>query len=212
MTRLSEQLRTRCQSTWDRAVDHRLFREIATDQVDDAVFRRYLTIEYGFIDTAAAVMGFAVAKAPDLAVRRHLSAGLHGLTSEQVAFFEQALGKGAEPIRPHRAAGLHEHFLGVARDGSYVDIIACMLAAEWLYATWCQAAHATPSSRRTIAAWVALHAAAPFVDQVTWMRDQLDAFGYNVARESDIKRLAAIFEKAIAQEILFHDAAYELAA
>ena len=204
-TTTSEQIRARAGSTWDAAVTHRLFRDIAADTVSDGVFRRYLRIEFGFIDTAAAVMGYAVAKAPTLAVRAHLSAGLFALTTDQVDYFASALG-GTDPIQPPLAAGLHDHFHTVARDGTYHEIIACMLAAEWLYATWCATAHATPSSRQNIADWVALHADAPFVGQVDWMRHQIDTADI---RSPEIDRLADVFTTALAQEILFHDAAYD---
>lgn len=205
---VSDQIRARAQSTWKTAVNHRLFTEITTDDVSDAVFRRYLKIEFGFIDTAATVMGYAVAKAPDLEVRRHLSAGLYGLTTDQCAFFADALGADADPIRPRKAAGLHDHFLTVARTGTYFEITACMLAAEWLYATWCRTAHANPSHRPTIAAWVALHADTPFINQVAWMRAQLDAATARLT-EPKVDRLAEVFETALIQEILFHDTAYE---
>ena len=40
-------------TTWDAALDHRFFREVAADTLADEVFARYLRIEYGFVDTAA---------------------------------------------------------------------------------------------------------------------------------------------------------------
>ena len=202
---LSEDIRARARTTWDRAVGHRLFREIAADEVGDAAFQRYLQIEFGFIDTAAAVMGYAIARAPDLAVRQHLSAGLHALTTDQVAFFKGALGPEARAIRPKLATGLHDHFMTVARDRPYVEIVTCMLAAEWLYATWCGAADRTPSARPAIADWVALHAAEPFIRQVEWMRTQLEAHDGT----ADRTRLTEIFTAVLEAEIRFHDAAYD---
>ena len=46
--------------TWNAILGHRFFREVATDAIDDRVFVRYLRIEYGFVDTAARVLGYAV--------------------------------------------------------------------------------------------------------------------------------------------------------
>ena len=81
-----------------------------------------------------------------------------------------------------------------------------MLAAEWMYETWCRRAIATPSSRPHIADWVALHAGGPVAAQVAWMRAQLDS----VAEQGrNVDRLFQVFHEALEQEIRFHDAAYE---
>ncbi len=60
----SERMRARADGTWNAVLGHRFFREVATDAIDDRVFARYLRIEYGFVDTAAMALGYAVAKAP----------------------------------------------------------------------------------------------------------------------------------------------------
>jgi thiaminase len=60
----SERMRDQARETWNAILGHRFFREVATDAIDDRVFARYLRIEYGFVDTAARVLGYAVAKAP----------------------------------------------------------------------------------------------------------------------------------------------------
>jgi thiaminase len=72
---LSEKMRSRAESTWNACLAHRFFREVATDAIDDRVFARYLKIEYGFVDTAAIALGYAVAKAPSFKERRRLASG-----------------------------------------------------------------------------------------------------------------------------------------
>ena len=57
-------MRARADRTWRAVLRHRFFREVATDAIADRVFARYLRIEYGFVDTAARALGYAVAKAP----------------------------------------------------------------------------------------------------------------------------------------------------
>ena len=81
---------TRRRRTWNAILGHRFFREVATDAIDDRVFARYLRIEYGFVDTAARVLGYAVAKAPSFQERRRLGLGLHGLVTDQEQFFINA--------------------------------------------------------------------------------------------------------------------------
>ena len=57
----SERMRIEARGTWSAILGHRFFREIATDAINDRVFARYLRIEYGFVDTAARALGYAVA-------------------------------------------------------------------------------------------------------------------------------------------------------
>ena len=208
----SERMRAQARPTWEAILDHRFFREIAADTVEESVFARYLGVEYAFVDTAAAALGYAVAKAPSFAERRHLALGLHGLVTEQEQFFVRAFAAMGVKPRPQGerdplSAPLHDLFLTVARDEGYEEILACTLAAEWMYLTWCSAAAKAPSARRPISDWVALHAGGPFAESVAWLRGEIDRKGPRLppARQS---RLLALFEQALAAEIPFHDAAY----
>jgi thiaminase len=63
-------MRLKAHGTWNAILDHRFFREVATDAIDEPVFARYLRIEYGFVDTAARTLGCAVAEAPSFQERR----------------------------------------------------------------------------------------------------------------------------------------------
>lgn len=210
---MSERMKSQARATWDAIVGHRFFGEIAEDTVDDRVFARYLGIEYAFVDTAAVALGYAVAKAPSFRERRRLALGLHGLVTDQEQFFATAFERLGEAIpaagetRIGSAAALHDLFLRVAREEGYEEILACSLAAEWMYFTWYSKAAKTPSSRVTIREWVALHAGGPFAGQVEWTRSEIDLLGPKLepVRQS---RLCTIFEQVLAAEIPFHDAAY----
>ncbi len=196
------------EDTWDRAIGHRLFREIATDTVTDAVYERYLRIECEFVDRAAIVLGLAVAKAPSFAERTRLAHGLYGLVTEQQDYFRdafRALGSDCQPTR-EGAEALHEVFSRTAEQGSFLDIMVCMLAAEWMYFTWCTAADATPSARASIQDWVAMHAGGGFTRHVEWLRSWIDA--HAPASAGRREELAALFRSTLAAEIVFHDAAY----
>jgi thiaminase (transcriptional activator TenA) len=214
-TAFSDHMRSQARPTWDAIVGHRFFREIAADVVEDRVFVRYLRIEYGFVDCAAAALGYAVAKAPTFRERRHLALGLHGLVTDQEMFFVAAFERMGAPhelrsgLPPHGLSEpLHDLFLDTAKTEGYEEILACVLAAEWMYLTWCSKANLSPSSRAYIRDWVALHAGGAFADQVVWVRDEIDVRGprLSAARQA---RLCALFEHSLRAEILFHDAAYE---
>jgi thiaminase/transcriptional activator TenA len=213
-----ETMRAAVRPAWDAIVGHRFFREIASDALPNEVFARYLRIEYGFVDTAAAVLGFAVAKAPSFAERRRLALNLHGLVTDQHEFFVAAFARiGASSVNPigqprsGGAAALHRHFLDVARDGSYEEILACLLGAEWMYLTWCRQASATPSARPAIRDWVDLHAGGDFAAGVHWLLTELDARGPALSATRQT-RLREVFEGALTAEVAFHTAAYDQAA
>lgn len=210
----SERMRADARRTWDTALGHRFFRQVATDAIDDRVFARYLRIEYGFVDTAARVLGYAVAKAPSFQERRRLGVGLYGLVTDQERFFIDAFermgaraGERTALPPPGSALPLHTLFLNVAETENYEEILACTLAAEWMYLTWCSTANQSPSSREYIRDWVALHAGGAFADHVAWVRSELDDRGPTLAAPRQA-RLVALFEQALAAEIAFHDAAY----
>jgi thiaminase len=93
----SERMRTRADRTWRAILRHRFFREVAADAINDRVFSRYLRIEYGFVDTAARALGYAVAKAPSFQERRRLGLGLYGLVTDQEQVFVDAFERMGAP-------------------------------------------------------------------------------------------------------------------
>ena len=209
----TEDMQDAAGSTWEKALGHRFFREVTADTVENAVFRRYLRVEYGFVDCAARVLGYAVAKAPSFAERTRLAFGLHGLVTDQQAYFMAAFQAAGVPPAERTALppgalsrSLHEIFLNAAEAQGYEEILTCILAAEWLYLTWCRRAHCL-AQREYLSDWIALHAGGPFADHVTWVRTELDLRGPQLlAFRRD--GLRVLFEAVLAAEMSFHDAAY----
>jgi thiaminase (transcriptional activator TenA) len=210
----SEHMRAHSDRTWNAILGHRFFREVATDAIDDRAFAHYLRIEYGFVDTAARALGYAVAKAPSFQERRRLGLGLYGLVMDQEQVFIEAFERMGAPdnerigLSPQGLAlPLHALFLKVAGTEGYEEILACTLAAEWMYLTWCSTANQSPSSRGAIRDWVALHAGGAFAEHVAWVRSEIDTRGPTLS-EARQARLAALFEDTLQAEIAFHDAPY----
>jgi thiaminase/transcriptional activator TenA len=210
----SENMRFRAEGTWNAVLGHRFFREVATDAIDDRVFARYLRIEYGFVDSAAVALGYAVAKAPSFKERRRLALGLYGLVTDQESFFANAFAQMGAPTDARTALPpqglsqpLHSLFRGVAETEGYEEILACLLGAEWMYRTWCLKANESSSSRPYIRDWIALHAGGAFAEHVAWVRSEIDARGPGLS-EARQARLTAVFEETLAAEVAFHDAAY----
>lgn len=205
-----EQLRAASADRWDAMQAHRFVQDIEADRLPAGVFARYLGYERAFVETAILIFGNALLRAPGMAPRRRLCAILHGLAGPQLDYFDHSLaslGLPPElPALPPAVARFCDRTHAIARSGSYATILAMMLAAEWTYATWCIRADASPARDALVAGWVRLHAEAAFLDQVAWLKAELDA-----ALTADPAALAPAtetFATMLALEIDFHDAAY----
>lgn len=107
------------------------------------------------------------------------------------------------------AVGAFRHgMLVIAAHGPYIDGIAAMFAAEWLYFAWCTRAAGRTISDAKLREWVDLHAAEDFAAQARRLRQQIDRAGEEMGPASR-QRLAAIFRRALELEIDFHSAAYD---
>ena len=182
---LSQRLLAANQGAWDEMQAHRFVRDIEANRLPRPVFARYLAYEHGFVETAILIFGHAMLKAPDLTARRWLCGVLHALSGEQLGYFDRVLtALGAGPSGPGAAppavAAFGWFMLGVAESGSYLDTLAVMLAAEWMYATWCARAALRPISDPDVAEWVQMHAAPEFRAQADWLRAGVDALGVDI--------------------------------
>jgi len=199
---------------WDAMVGHRFCRELAADRLPEAAFLRYLRYEHAFVRAAIGIFAYALAKAPTAADQDHLIIVLVGLAGAQEDYFRRAfagLGRDPEPLAsqalPEAARALREDVLAIAAAGSFAEILAAMLAAEWMYLTWCEEAHARGPRRDAPAAWIRLHVEPGFRDQVAWLARRLDELGPHLPAEEQA-RCADHFGCVLALEIAFHDAPY----
>jgi thiaminase/transcriptional activator TenA len=213
--RFSDHLREHAAGSWRRMQEHRFVRAIEEDRLPDAVFRRYLINEHAFVETAIAIFGYALVKAPDMDARRELVRILRGLTEDQIGYFEDAFAKldmapeswrGA--VLPPAAGMLHDGMLGYAAHGGFAEIVTAMLAAEWTYHTFCERAARRPISDPVLSDWIRLHAEPAFAAQAAWLRDTVDRLAPRLS-EAERRRLMDVFATALELEIHFHDAPFE---
>lgn len=214
--RPTELLRHRSEAEFQRALDHPFFAEASNGTLDQQVFKRYLEVEYGFVDTAARCVGRAVHLAPTADQRRHLASALHDLVHGQVDYFRAVAERvGAElstqpPDNGSDAAELHGHALQVAEAGEYLPLLASSLGAEWLYLTWCRRATKLQAQRTPeLDAWIRLHVEDGFAGHVDWLRQQLDdGLADSPADSPEFQACLDAFRGTLTAEIAFHDAAY----
>jgi thiaminase/transcriptional activator TenA len=192
---------------------HRFVAEIMSDRLPDEAFKAYLVYECDFVETAMLIFGHMLVKAPGLAERRWLAGVLQALAVDQIGYFERtfaALGitEGDRArVLPDKVLAFRNGMLTIARDGGYLDGVAIMMAAEWMYATWCSRAASSRISNPELKRWVDLHAASDFHAQADWLRNQIDQ-AENLAPQ-DRTRLSSLFGRALELEIAFHDAPFD---
>jgi thiaminase/transcriptional activator TenA len=210
----SEWLRAANRGPWADMIGHRFCRDMATDRLPDAVFIRYLRYEHAFVRGAVGIFAHALAKAQTAADQDHLIGVLVGLAGEQEAYFRRtlaALGVDAEPLDPvtlpEAARGLRDAVVTIAASDDFAEILAAMLAAEWMYLTWCEEAHASGPQQPGPLDWIELHLEAGFRAQVAWLRRRLDELGPDLPPERQ-GRCADHFGRVLLLEIAFHEAPY----
>lgn len=209
---LSEQILRENAAVFEAMVNHRFVDDIVTERLPTPVFERYLVYEGAFVETAISIFAFATAKAETIEQKRWLVAVLDALANQQIAYFERIFAErnidpGAYDLDVAEVEAFRAGMLEIARNGGFLDIVAAMFAAEWMYWTWSKRAvrssFADPHSKE----WVEMHADDEFAAQAMWLKQELDAAG-NTLDASERKRLSAIFGRAQQLEIAFHDAAY----
>jgi thiaminase/transcriptional activator TenA len=209
---LSEQILRENAEVLDAMLNHRFVEDIKADRLPADVFERYLVFEGAFVDTAISIFAFAAAKAQTIAQKRWLIAVLDALANQQIAYFEKTFAaRGIDPrdfsLEIPEVAEFRDGMLMIARDGSYLDTVAAMFAAEWMYSTWSKAAAGRKISDPLLKEWVDLHAHPDFAAQALWLKAELDRAGESLS-DVERSRFSGVFARAQSLEIAFHDAPY----
>jgi thiaminase/transcriptional activator TenA len=207
-------MRVNSEPVWGQCLQRRFMREMSEGTLSEQVFKRYLVQEYAFVQTCSSVLGYAIAKAPGV-LERHRFAGMAlDLTGVQTRYFRRMLkryGFSPEAIAPEGLSGPPRDFadwmLQKGTQGSYTEILAALVGAEWMYYSWCRAGIKRLPAQSAYAYWIRLHAGGAFKQNVFWMLRQLDRLGPTLAEETQ-RRVAHIFREVLEWEIAFHDAVY----
>ncbi|WP_421723774.1 TenA family protein [Bauldia sp.] len=211
--RFSETLRLENRDVWDAMQQHRFVADVLADRLPPGVFKRYLVYEGAFVETAMAIFALALAKAPGLPQRLWLAGVVDALAREQIPYFEERFASldvrpGSYQPFPDAVVAFRDGMLAFAEDGAYDDIVVSMLAAEWMYVTWCARPASGTISDPDLRAWVALHTEPAFAAQVEWLRAEADTTGRRASAEGR-DRLIGVFRKTLELEIAFHSAPYD---
>jgi thiaminase/transcriptional activator TenA len=209
---LSEQMLRENDDVLQEMLKHRFVTDVKADRLSKTAFERYLVFEGAFVDTAISIFAYAAATAKDIGQKRWLIEVLDVLANEQIAYFENTLAiLGIEPSAFDtdipEVASFRSGMLEIAREGGFIDTVAAMFAAEWMYWTWSKDAAAHIISDPLLKEWVGLHTHDGFASQANWLKEQLDLAG-RALPDDERKRLSGIFRHAMVLEIEFHNAPY----
>lgn len=212
---LSDEMLAANSDVWEAMQAHRFVQDIENDRLDPGVLRRYLVYEHSFVEAAILIFAHGVVKAPTIAQQRWLIGVLDALANQQIDYFRNAFAElgMAQPDPAQRlpvaVGAFRDGMLAIAAHGGFVDIVAQMFAAEWMYWTWCTRANARPISDPVLKRWVALHAEEGFAAQARWLKGQLDAAGADMPPAARAQA-SRVFGRALELEIDFHAAPYAL--
>src|SRR6185503_14225049 len=193
---------------WRAATMHRFVRELGADTLPDDVFRRYLVQDFAFIEALVTLLGFAVARAPNMTAKRRLAGFLGAVTGDETNYFERALAAlgaanaFAAPDKIALNATTERFCLAMAaagERGTYADILAIVAPAEWVYLEWARACPLPGPKRFYLKEWIELHAIPAFADFVEWLRGELDREAA-AADAATRERLAGLFRATLALE------------
>ena len=90
-----------------------------------------------------------------------------------------------------------------AQSRCYAAALSVLVVTEWLYLDWASRAAKPPPVNFVHAEWIALHDSPGFRDFVDFLRSELDRVG---PADADLCR--DFFQRAVALELAFFDAAY----
>ena len=210
----SEWLKTRSIRHWDNMINHRFTSDMAANTLPEDVFKRYLYCEHAFVRSAITIFSYALAKAPSAGDQDRLVSIVYTLATEQDKYFRETfrtMGVKYIPLTPSsfkgKAALLRDGAVGIAESCSFLEIISAMLAAEWMYLTWCKKA-AIGNATGVRKSWIVLHVTASFRDQVNWMIHRVNELGMIAPAEMQ-EACARHFSNMLEWEIAFHDAPYD---
>lgn len=209
--RFTEILRHACEPTWSQAVQHRFVTELFAGTISDKVMAGYLIQDHRFLDSFLTLLGAAIATADTFEARIRFGRFVGVVAGEENTYFLRAfealgVGEADRAGIPDTAptAGFKAIMREAAAARSYAAALSVLTVAEWLYLDWASRAPKPLPESFVHAEWITLHDNADFRDFVAFLRAELDRVG---PLEAELSR--DFFQRAVALELAFFDAAYD---
>ena len=208
-----EWLRNRSSTSWEKMVYHRFTIDVEKNTIPEDVFKKYLQLEHNFVRSAITIFAYALAKATAIDDQNRLISILSALGNEQDDYFQKtftSMGVKEKELSEFKLDGkawlLRDGAIKIAQTGSFLEILTTMLAAEWMYLTWCERArdgHMTGPAKE----WVELHLSPDFHKQVSWLKNRVNELGAKAPLDLQ-EKCAQHFKNMLDWEIAFHHHPY----
>ena len=210
---LSDELRAGVAPIWEKVVGHPFVTQLGDNTLPRETFDVYFDQDYLFLKDWAVLLSLTAAKAPDFDAARHVVGFLHlGLGGEE-GLFQRAFKK--RSLSPQQVAELEhlpttqhysDYLRRMAYEGSFIDLVATLLAVEWPYMDWAQRLESAGKrpGNHYYQTWIELHTSQGMVDFVAWLRRTVDS---TTVTASDRSRMHDIFQDVLRYELLFWEMA-----
>ncbi len=196
---------------WEAVCAHPFTVALGDGTLPRAALAAYLVQDYAFVGTLVSMAGYAVGKAPDMAAKARFAGFLAAVTSDENTYFQRSFEALEVPEAERRAPELLEVTRGfiaamddAGRNGSYGEILATLLAAEWTYLTWAEAQAAKAPGAFYYQEWIDLHTNAAFKAFVLWLKDETDRTAA-AATPTERAAMARRFARMMQLEVEFFD-------
>lgn len=194
---------------WDAACHHPFTVALGDGRLDPGAMADYLVQDYAFVGTLVSMVGFAIGRAPDISAQGRLAGFLAAVTSEENTYFQRSFEALRVPQPDRRAPRLEpvsQQLIAAMQDagakGSYGEILATLLPAEWIYLTWAEAQANKAPDDFYFRDWIELHANDGFRAFVMWLKDETDRAATE-AGETERAAMARRFARMVRLEVDF---------
>ena len=208
-------IKTASGKLWNEATNHKFTNELKNDKLEDHIFKIYIIQDYIFIETLVTLIGKAVYLSPNMNSKIKWANFLYAITSDENNYFQRSFD--ALDISKEERTNtklflaisdfsklMHE----VADTGTYEEILAVILAAEWVYYTWASNAKKPYPKRFYLSEWITLHNNSSFKGTLDWIKRELDITSQKLTI-SEQHKVANLFIKIVRLEVSFFDACYK---
>ena len=168
-----------------------------------------------FVETLVTFIGKAVYLSPNMNSKIKWANFLYAITSDENNYFQRSFD--ALDISKEERTNtklflaisdfsklMHE----VANTGTYEEILAVILAAEWVYYTWASNAKKPYPKRFYLSEWITLHNNRFFKVTLDWIKKELDITSQKLTI-SEQHKVANLFIKIVRLEVSFFDDCYK---